>query len=100
MNFTTDMLMKLTPEERLLLKTLFDKAQEFRPTTHAPEWPWTMKGPASEEQAFKARRGVPSPLLKAGTVTAAELIRAARASEAGHGLPASLPALYLSTRRE
>lgn len=70
MNFTTDMLMKLTPEERLLLKTLFDKAQEFRPTTHAPEWPWTMKGPASEEQAFKARRGVPSPLLKAGKAPA------------------------------
>ncbi len=66
MKFTTDMLAKLSPEELLLLKTLFDKAAERRPTAQAPEWPWTMKGPASEEQALNARKGVPSPLLKAG----------------------------------
>lgn len=71
MNFTNDMVAKLSPEEQLLLKTLFDKAAEYRPSTTAPEWQWTMRGPATDEQAFKARRGVPSPLLKAGKAGAA-----------------------------
>lgn len=71
MNFTIEMIAKLSPEEQLLLKTLFDKAKEFRPTATVPEWPWTMRGPATDEQAFKARRGVPSPLLKAGKPAAA-----------------------------
>lgn len=50
----------------MLLRVLFDKVKEQRPTASAPDWPWTMKGPASEEQAFKARRGVPSPRLMGG----------------------------------
>jgi len=66
MNFTDDMISKLSPEEKLLLARLFEKARDYRPSASAPEWPWTMKGPASEEQAFKARTGVPSPLLKGG----------------------------------
>lgn len=98
MNFTNEMIEQLAPEERILLRNMYEKVQPK--VESAAEWPWTMKGPAPEEYALKIRKGVPSPLLKAGTVTAAELIRAARASEAGHGLPASLPALYLSTRRE
>ena len=65
MNFTNDMISRLSPEEKLLLTTLFEKVQEHRPSASAPEWPWTLRGPASEEQAFKARRGVPSPHLKA-----------------------------------
>jgi hypothetical protein len=69
MNFTDDMILKLSPEEKLLLTRLFEKAQDSRPSASAPEWQWTIKGPASEEQAFKARRGVPSPLLKGGKVS-------------------------------
>lgn len=98
MNFTNEMIEKLSPEERILLRNMYEKVQPQVDT--APEWPWTMKGPAPEEYAIRVRKGVPSPLLKAGTVTAAELIRAARASEAGRVSPTSLPALYLSTRRE
>lgn len=66
MNFTNDMLAKLSPEELLLLKTLYFKVQDARPSLSAPEWPWTMKGPASEEQALKARKGGLSPRLTAG----------------------------------
>ena len=97
MNFTSEMIQRLGPEERLLLKTLYDKVQETRPEPIQPDWPWTMRGPANEEYAIKVRKGVPSPLLKGGKVTAAALIQAARASEVDHGSPASLPALYLST---
>ena len=100
MNFTSEMMQRLSPEERLLLKTLYDKVQETRPEPVQPDWPWTMRGPAPEEYAIKVRKGVPSPLLKAGKVTAAALIQAARASEAGHGSPTSLPVLYLSTPKE
>jgi len=66
MNFTIDMIEKLTPEERLILSALFEKAQDARPSASAPEWPWTMKGPASEEQALKARKGALSPRLTGG----------------------------------
>lgn len=97
MNFTTDMISRLNPEERLLLKNLYDKVQETRPDLMPPEWPYTMKGPAEEEYAIRVRKGVPSPQLRAGKVTAAALIQAARASEVGRASPVSLPALYLST---
>ena len=97
MNFTNEMIDRLSPEERILLRTMFEKVQDRLET--ATEWPWTMKGPAPEEYAIKVRKGAPSPLLKGGKVTAAALIRAARASEAGHESPTSLPALYLSTPR-
>lgn len=97
MNFTNDMIERLSPEERLLLKNLYDKVQETRPEAVQPDWPWVMRGPAPEEYAIKVRKGVPSPQLKGGRVTAAALIQAARASEVGHGSQASLPALYLST---
>ena len=100
MNFTTEMMQRLSPEERLLLKTLYDKVQETRPEPVQPEWQWTMKGPAPEEYALKVRKGVPSPQLKGGRVTAGALIQAALTSEAGHGLPASLPVLHLSTQKE
>ena len=80
MNFTNDMIQRLNPEERLLLKTLHDKSQDARPEPLQPEWPWTMKGPAPEEYAIRIRKGAPSPRLTAGKVTAAELIRAAQAS--------------------
>ncbi len=97
MNFTNDMIERLSAEERLLLKNLYDKVQDKRPEAVQPEWPWTMRGPAPEEYALKVRKGVPSPLLKGGKVTAAALIEAARASEGDRGSQASLPALYLST---
>lgn len=99
MNFTTDMIYRLTPEERLLLKNLYDKVQETRPEPMQTEWQWTMRGPADEDYATRIRKGVPSPQLKAGKVTASALIQAARASEAGRASPVSLPALYLSTPR-
>ena len=70
MIFTPDMILRLSAEEQMLLRNLYDKALEDRPTQMAPEWQWTMKGPASEEQALRARRGVPSPRLKAGKAPA------------------------------
>ena len=82
MNFTADMIQRLNPEERLLLKTLYDKTQDKRPEPLQPDWPWTMKGPAPEEYAIRVRKGVPSPRLTGGTTTAAELVRLALASEA------------------
>lgn len=98
MNFTNEMIERLAPEERLLLRNMYDKVQPRTET--APEWPWTMKGPAEEEYAIRVRKGVPSPQLRAGRVAGVALTSAARASEAGRGSPASLPALYLSTLRE
>lgn len=95
MNFTHEMIDRLSPEERILLRNMYEKTQDR--VESVPEWPWTMKGPAPEEYAIKVRRGVPSPQLRAGTVKASALIQAARASEAGRGSPTSLPALYLST---
>lgn len=97
MNFTTEMISRLSAEERLLLKNLYDKVQETRPEPMQPEWQWTMKGPAEEAYATMIRKGVPSPHLKAGKVTAGALIQAALTSGAGRESPASLPALYLST---
>lgn len=85
MNFTADMIQRLSPEERLLLKTLYDKTQEIRPDLVQPEWPWTMKGPAPEEYAIRVRKGAPSPRLTGGKVTAGELIQAALTSAAGRG---------------
>ncbi len=81
MNFTTDMIQRLNPEERLLLKTLYDKSQDTRPEALQPEWPWTMRGPAPEEYAIRVRKGVPSPRLTGGKVTAGALIQAALAFE-------------------
>ena len=80
MNFTNDMLTKLSPEELLLLKTLFYKVQDVRPSMSAPEWPWTMKGPATEEQSLKARKGGLSPRLTAGKAPMAVSSLAALAS--------------------
>lgn len=99
MNFTTDMIERLSAEERILLRNMYEKVQDSRPELTQPEWQWTLKGPAPEEYAFRVRKGVPSPHLKAGKVTAGALIQAARASEAGRESPVSLPALYLSTPR-
>ena len=84
MNFTHDMLVKLAPQERLLLQVLYDRVVEQRPPP-ATEWPWTMKGPATEAQAFRARRGVPSPRLTAGTSAAEVPALEAQASSAGRG---------------
>jgi hypothetical protein len=71
MNFTRDMIDRLSPEDRLVLNMLFDKAQ--LPSSHekAPEWPWTMKGPATEAQALRARRVGLSPRLTGETAKAA-----------------------------
>ncbi len=65
MNFTQEMLNALHPQERLFLQMLYDRVS--LPPPAPPEWQWTMKGPATEAQAFKARRGAPSPRLKADT---------------------------------
>jgi len=91
MNFTYDMIERLSPEEKLLLRNLYEKVQDVRPEAMQPEWQWTMRGPAPTEYATKIRKGVPSPLLTGGKVTAGELIRAAKAYEADRGSLASLP---------
>jgi len=84
MNFTHEMLAKMTPQDRLVLQVMYDRVAEQRPPV-AAEWPWTMKGPATEAQAFKARRGVPSPRLTAGTSAGEVPALEAQASSAGRG---------------
>jgi hypothetical protein len=66
MNFTDDMISKLSPDEQMILRGFYIKTTEDRPTQIAPEWPWTLKGPATPLQALRSRKGVPSPLLKGG----------------------------------
>lgn len=100
MQFTYDMIQRLSPQDKLLLHTLFEKAQVPPSHEKVPEWPWTMKGPASEEQALRARRVGLSPRLTGGTTPVAALIQAARASSGDRGSQASLPVLHLSTPPE
>ncbi len=80
MNFTHDMISKLSPEEQMLLRNLYTKAFEDRPTMMAPEWPWTMKGPATPLQALRARTGVLTPRLKADKAPTEELPQVALTS--------------------
>ena len=82
MNFTHEMLAKMTPQERVLLQVLYDRVMEPPAVT---EWPWTMKGPATDAQAFKARRGVPSPRLTGGTSGGEVPALEAQASSVGRG---------------
>ena len=84
MNFTHEMLAKMTPQDRLVLQVMYDRVVEQRPPV-AAEWPWTMKGPATEAQAFKARRGVPSPRLTGGTSGGEVPALEAQASSVGRG---------------
>ena len=98
MNFTPDMLARLHPQERLLLQMLYDRVQEEPPPP--PEWTWTMKGPATEAQSLRARRGGLSPRLMAGTSASVVPLLEEPASSAGHGLPAASPAQHQSTPPE
>lgn len=98
MNFTRDMLERLSPQDRLILNALFEKAKEIPSSAEkVPEWPWTMKGPATEEQARRARKVGLSPRLTGGTIPAVALIQAALTSSGGRESQASLPVLHLST---
>lgn len=65
------MIDRLSPEDRLILTMLFDRAQLPASLEKAPEWAWTMKGPASEAQALRARKVGLSPRLTADTAKAA-----------------------------
>jgi len=98
MNFTSDMLVKLTPQERLLLQVLYERVSA--PPPPPSEWPWTMRGPATEAQAFKARRGVPSPQLTAGRSEVSVPPLEERASSVHHGSPDASPAQHQSTPSE
>ena len=93
MNFTHEMLTKLTPQDRLLLQVLYDRVSE--PPAVA-EWPWTMKGPATDAQAFKARRGVPSPQLTAGRSGVSVPPLEEQASSAHRGSPSASPVQHQS----
>ena len=81
MNFTPEMLKALEPQERMLLQVLYERVS--KPPPPPAEWPWWMPGPATEAQAFKARKGVPSPRLTAGTPTSEVPPVEERASSAG-----------------
>ena len=100
MNFTHDMLERLSPQEKLLLHTLFEKAQIPVTSDRAVEWQWVVKGPATELQAQRARKVGLSPRLTGGTTPAAALIGAALTSSAGRESQASLPVLHLQTPSE
>jgi hypothetical protein len=101
MNFTHDMIARLSPQDKLVLHALFEKAQEIPSSMEkVPEWQWTLKGPATEAQAQRARKVGLSPRLTGGTVTAQALVRAALTSSGAHVSQASLPVLHLSTPTE
>lgn len=70
MKFTHDMLERLSPQEKLLLNALFEKASEPLSHEKTPEWQWTLKGPATEEQSLRSRKVGLSPRLTAGTTKA------------------------------
>lgn len=85
MEFTHDMLRRLTLSDIALLHELYTKCQEVvhEDVLHdmkKTEWKWKIPGPA-----FKAPKASSSPQLKAGTVTAGALVQAALASVEGHG---------------
>jgi hypothetical protein len=101
MNFTHEMIARLSAQDKLVLHALFEKAREIPSSMEkVPEWQWTLKGPATEQQALRARKVGLSPRLTGGTVSAAALIDAALASSGGHASQASLPVLHLSTPTE
>lgn len=85
MQFTREMIDRLSPEDKLVLNLLFEKAQGSAPTERAPEWPWTMKGPATEAQALRARRVGLSPRLTGDTAKAGALPQEALTLTAGRG---------------
>jgi hypothetical protein len=85
MNFTRDMIERLSPEDRLVLSMLFDKAQIPSSLEKVPEWPWTMKGPATEAQALKARKVGLSPRLTADTAKVAVPLQEALTLTEGRG---------------
>lgn len=85
MNFTHDMLERLSPEDKLLLHTLFEKAQLPASMEKVVEWQWTLKGPATEAQSLRSRRVGLSPRLTADRAKAAALPQEALTLTAGHG---------------
>ena len=98
MNFTPEMLKALEPQERMLLQMLYDRVSQ--PPPPPPEWKWWTPGPATEAQAFTARRGVPSPRLTAGTPASVEVPVEVLASSEGRASQASSPAQHQSTQTE
>jgi hypothetical protein len=85
MNFTRDMLDRLSPEDTLVLSMLFEKAQLPSSLEKAPEWQWTLKGPATEAQALRARKVGLSPRLTGDTAKAAAPLPEVLALPAGRG---------------
>ena len=81
MNFTPEMLKALEPQERMLLQMLYERVS--KPPPPPADWPYWMPGPATEAQAFKARKGVPSPRLTADMSTSEVPPVEERASSAG-----------------
>ena len=98
MNFTHEMLAALHPQERLLLQMLYDRVS--MPPPAPPEWKWWTPGPATEAQAFTARKGVPSPRLTAGRPTSEVPPVEERASSEDHASQVALPAQHQSTQTE
>ncbi len=98
MNFSSEMLLALEPQERMLLQMLYERVS--RPPPPPPEWKWWTPGPATELQAFRARKGVPSPRLTAGTPAVAEVPVEVLASSVDRASQAALPAQHQSTQTE
>jgi hypothetical protein len=85
MEFTSDMLRRLSFGDMLLLQELYAKCQEVvhedvLRSMKQTEWKWKMPGPA-----FKAPKAEPNPQQRVGTVTAAVLVQAALASAGDRG---------------
>ena len=76
MEFTEEMLEKLSTEEKTTLYMLYTKSAA--PSRAVRRVMWTIPGPASNHS------GEPSPPRTAGTTTAAALVKAALASSEGH----------------
>ena len=89
MNFSPEMIARLSVDEQLVLRLLFERAQEVRQSIMAPEWQWTMPGPAPTVQ-----KASPSPRLRGDTGVEAARLLGATASVVARGSQASSPALH------
>lgn len=97
MEFTEEMIARLTPFDYRKLQELYRRAQEV-PTElrlEINEWKWTMPGPAVNLPP----KSSPNLKGKVGKVKVEELVQAALASLEDRALPVSLPAQGQSTQR-
>lgn len=98
MEFTEEMIARLTPFDYQKLQELYRRAQEVPKEIRLEknEWKWVMPGPA----ANLPQKSSPNLRGKVGKVTMEELVQVALASSEHRGSQASLPEPHQSTQKE